>query len=1308
MSQQQFNNQSESQHPTEQQHFNNQSETQHPTEQKQFNNESNLQQTSTQQQFNNQWKQHLTNQQTQFSSEIEQEPQQPSSPQHFYKPLETHHQTEQQQFNNQSKLQYPADQQQFHNQSELQPPTSQQIESTTEFKQQPELQLPTTQQPQFTPLLEPEPIQNNKIKFAFNATGKNKDWDFRKLAANFQDTKGTIWDVARQVQAGHALCAGLLDGQWRSKANIIGSQWLLLDIDNSATWTDENNNPLDENGRPIKINRAWVDINGNVIEKSDGRQAKKIYQHQLNLDEALEHPFIKQYCALIYTTASHQPNWHKFRLIFLLPEFVRGTETVEVLTRYLMQQLPHDPACKDASRVFYGSTEATFPLINPDAYLPQFWIDEAISVAHQERIEYQRRIAEIEKRRQQLQDQATANDWDVDQLIQQALSYIPPRSPGSGNYQECLQVLMALNGHYGPVDAEIIAESWSPSIRGTTWNIRAKIKSFRGRSGITIGTLFHIAKQYGFRFPSVKKSTPNYDYQEEREREDQKRRFYDWVDFRQQIKKIIKPIKKAFKGFGEQTKEPPKQDNKPADVDIWFSSQDRDKIYQEIATKEKYQDYKYILDTSAAGSGKSHYIGTLEPSDLKAAKLWYISNDHRNPTTSTIESNYVDLPVRNNGLYADSTQFTPNGNPKVHWPEKRQVPNVKGNCDRAPLFRKLASKGYQNEANSEASMNPGCVTCKYKFNCSGQYPDGKEAAYIPGNTFRRDRKNALLANSNRCHIDSLPSDIPDNSIAFVDEFSRQVNPVQITELGLTDYEKTITSVVTKLPDIWELIKDFISPLHQYLSYSHKEAYYGYPHQEVMEILGNIDKSKIADIINELKILNPDLEKIFEDADGLDNYEGISKKLIRTLKTGFLREAAKHSHKMLDDLAVNWLIPLLEIYASLVPGNFRIKNHKLIIATKNTRQVELLGKFKKVFLLDATATRESVALELGINPDEILVISENLPNYSNLEIVHIADLGLCGKNRGEFKHTQIAALTRHLQSKHDRVGVIDHLACVEDGQGYWYVDNRGSNKYVNVDALFCIGTPYPDLGAIAQKYSILTGDFDTSKDNPNFQKYVDHLVQAEIIQAVGRPRSNRRPEQKITVYLTANTDVSYINDYYPGCTIEVTEACNLTPEAGGKVQRLRYAIVQAAKQIWETGAKITQKAIASLVGVTQGRISQEASEMGGWTALKKILIFLLDSLYSKINNFSAPLTENQQFYVEQFLPLLAQEETIDPADVATTLDDIGDEAEVKLVLSRVPFETKLLLIIKLLAHVPDEFVEIITPLIPRELIFQDGS
>lgn len=324
----------------------------------------------------------------------------------------------------------------------------------------------------------PPVIPSNKIKFAFNATGRNKDWDFKKLAANFQDTEGTLADVQHHIKAGHAICAGLLGGKWRSKANVIGSQWLLLDIDNSDVARDED-------GKPIK------DENGNSI---------KVYDPQLTIEEALAHSFIQKHCALMYTTASHKSDWHKFRLIFPLPQYVEGADTVEACTRFLMQQLPHDPACKDASRVFYGSTEAEFPLVNPEATLPAEWIQEAIAIAQQERIEYQLRIQEIESRRKEWREISLTEGWDIDQLIQNALSFIPPRTPGSGNYDECRQVLMALVNHYGASEAEIIAEQWSPSIKGSTWNIHAKIRSFR-RGGITLGTLFHIAKQYGFRFP---------------------------------------------------------------------------------------------------------------------------------------------------------------------------------------------------------------------------------------------------------------------------------------------------------------------------------------------------------------------------------------------------------------------------------------------------------------------------------------------------------------------------------------------------------------------------------------------------------------------------------------------------------------------------------------------------------------------------------------------------------------------------------------------------------------------------------------
>ncbi|NJL19770.1 MAG: hypothetical protein HC895_01430 [Leptolyngbyaceae cyanobacterium SM1_3_5] len=220
----------------------------------------------------------------------------------------------------------------------------------------------------------------------------------------------------------------------------------------------------------------------------------------MTIEEAIAHPFIQHHCALIYTTASHQTDWPKLRLVFRLPEFVKDIDTYEAIVKLLLAQLPHDPACKDGVRVFYGNTAAEFPLINPEAHLPADWIEQAQQQAQQEQRD-RAMLAQVRTlRREQFRQFAQAEDWDTDRLIEQALECIPPRSPGSNNYQECLTVLQALDDYYDKAQAEAIAERWSPSIAGTTWNIPQKLKSFK-RSGTTIGSLFHIAKQYGFRFP---------------------------------------------------------------------------------------------------------------------------------------------------------------------------------------------------------------------------------------------------------------------------------------------------------------------------------------------------------------------------------------------------------------------------------------------------------------------------------------------------------------------------------------------------------------------------------------------------------------------------------------------------------------------------------------------------------------------------------------------------------------------------------------------------------------------------------------
>jgi hypothetical protein len=676
------------------------------------------------------------------------------------------------------------------------------------------------------------------------------------------------------------------------------------------------------------------------------------------------------------------------------------------------------------------------------------------------------------------------------------------------------------------------------------------------------------------------------------------------------------------------------------DVDIWFDSANRLETYNQTIQSGK----KYILDMSSAGAGKSNFVGETIPEWLQVNKLWYISSEHRNPTTKSIEENYTDLPARNNGLYADDDNLTPLGNPTINWP-KNQTANVPGNCHKAPLFQKLASKGYHQESNSESSLNPICHTCKFKANCQGVDFEGDILDKITGATFRRDRREALMKDRIRCHIDSLPSEIPEKSIAFVDESSRQINLVETTELSLTEYQKTLGEIARHLPEVWKQIKDFISPLEKYLSSKHKENYYGYNHNQVRSILGDIDHKIIPNIIEALKVLSPDLEGIFQSADsvsldGIDASErkGINPKTLKYIRYTFGKEASQESHELLDNLIVNWLTPLLEIIANISSGALRIKHHKLIITTKNTRQLEVLSKFQNVFLLDATATRKTVAFELGIDASEILVICEKLPNYSNLKVVQITDLGLCGKDRSKSKVKQLDATKTALTSKHQNLGVIDHLKHKQDGEGYWFKDNRGTNKYMNHDALLAIGSPYQDIGAVASKYATLTGDYNTSKDNPQFQEYIEHLVKAEIIQMGGRLRANRRPDEALTIYLTSDDDLSYLLDYYPGATLTKTTAFEITPTAGDREQVSKYYLLEAFKQCIDTGIKCTQKAVAKISKLSQPYISKIASKFGGFNALKKILLVLIEALYRGSNNFS-DLSEDEKFLVNDYLPLI---------------------------------------------------------------------
>ena len=76
----------------------------------------------------------------------------------------------------------------------------------------------------------------------------------------------------------------------------------------------------------------------------------------MTIEEAGQHPFVRIHAGLGIESASSSPEHHKFRLAFLLPHPVEDWKTIRICNRYLATLIEvADPACKDASRFFFGA-----------------------------------------------------------------------------------------------------------------------------------------------------------------------------------------------------------------------------------------------------------------------------------------------------------------------------------------------------------------------------------------------------------------------------------------------------------------------------------------------------------------------------------------------------------------------------------------------------------------------------------------------------------------------------------------------------------------------------------------------------------------------------------------------------------------------------------------------------------------------------------------------------------------------------------------------------------------------------------------
>ena len=219
----------------------------------------------------------------------------------------------------------------------------------------------------------------------------------------------------------------------------------------------------------------------------------------LTIQDALKHPFIKLHCGLLIESASSKPEHHKFRLVFPLFEPLTNWMDIRLANQFILHQLKvADPACKDASRFFWGAPGRSPHLLNDTAALPADFLRQATAWRDAEE-------SASKAERDRYLSQFPTDDNRPLELAKQAITYIPAYTPGSNTYGDLIAMCFGVLEELG-AEGESLLEAWGGFGPSTARKISGMNRSSGGRTA-GLGSLFYLAKQHGFKIPKSERQS---------------------------------------------------------------------------------------------------------------------------------------------------------------------------------------------------------------------------------------------------------------------------------------------------------------------------------------------------------------------------------------------------------------------------------------------------------------------------------------------------------------------------------------------------------------------------------------------------------------------------------------------------------------------------------------------------------------------------------------------------------------------------------------------------------------------------------
>lgn len=224
----------------------------------------------------------------------------------------------------------------------------------------------------------------------------------------------------------------------------------------------------------------------------------------LTIEQALADPFIQSHAGLLIESSSSKPEHHKFRIVFRLQQPIEGWENIRLAFKYLINLFgASDPACKDASRFFFGGLDREARLLNESARLPENFFADAQKWQAAEDADYKKEaLARAEKSAAWIEQ----NGSQPIEEAAEALKFISSYQPGEGRYSSLVAMIGGVVNEFGTA-GEHLLKGWGEAGKwGKSWDKQLQsIARSRPARPATIATLFHLAKEGGYR-PAKRKS----------------------------------------------------------------------------------------------------------------------------------------------------------------------------------------------------------------------------------------------------------------------------------------------------------------------------------------------------------------------------------------------------------------------------------------------------------------------------------------------------------------------------------------------------------------------------------------------------------------------------------------------------------------------------------------------------------------------------------------------------------------------------------------------------------------------------------